>query len=156
MGKAAGYDKDLFLDWEKIHQDSIELAARLRKIGEWKGIIGITRGGMMPACIVAQELDIKLVDTLCICSYDYQNMGNSNILKKPDIENDGEGWLIIDDLVDTGGTYKVARELFPKAHFATLYAKPKGTPTTDTFITEYSQDTWVHFPWEPSSYTEED
>ena len=36
----------------------------------------------------------------------------------------------------------------PKAHFATVYAKPKGRPLVDTFITEVSQDTWIFFPWD--------
>ena len=38
----------------------------------------------------------------------------------------GAGVLIIDDLVDTGATARVVREILPKAHFATVYAKPAG------------------------------
>jgi xanthine phosphoribosyltransferase len=56
--------------------------------------------------------------------------------------------LIVDDLVDTGKTAKVVRELLPEAHFATVYAKPMGRPMVDTFITEVSQDTWIYFPWD--------
>ena len=51
-------------------------------------------------------------------------------------------------LVDTGATMKVVRELLPKAHVATVYAKPLGRPMVDTFITEVSQDTWIYFPWD--------
>ena len=36
----------------------------------------------------------------------------------------------------------------PKAHFATVYAKPQGEPQVDTFITGVSQDTWIFFPWD--------
>ena len=61
---------------------------------------------------------------------------------------DGEGWLIIDDLVDTGETAKELRRMMPKAHFATVYAKPAGRPLVDTFVTEVSQDTWIYFPWD--------
>jgi xanthine phosphoribosyltransferase len=56
--------------------------------------------------------------------------------------------LIVDDLVDTGRTAKLVREMLPKAHFATVYAKPMGRPQVDTFITEVSQDTWIFFPWD--------
>ncbi len=56
--------------------------------------------------------------------------------------------LIVDDLVDTGKTARVVRDLMPKAHFATVYAKPMGRPLVDTFITEVSQDTWIFFPWD--------
>ena len=59
-----------------------------------------------------------------------------------------KGWLIIDDLVDTGQTGRIVRESRPKAHFATVYAKPAGREIVDTFITEVSQDTWILFPWD--------
>ncbi|MBL9036566.1 MAG: xanthine phosphoribosyltransferase, partial [Rhodospirillaceae bacterium] len=64
------------------------------------------------------------------------------------VTGDGTGWLIIDDLVDTGKTAKYVRDLLPKAHFATIYAKPAGKPVVDTFVTEVSQDTWIYFPWD--------
>jgi xanthine phosphoribosyltransferase len=38
--------------------------------------------------------------------------------------------------------------MLPKAHFATVYAKPMGRPQVDTYITEVSQDTWIFFPWD--------
>jgi xanthine phosphoribosyltransferase len=60
----------------------------------------------------------------------------------------GEGALIVDDLVDSGRTAKIVRDLMPKAHYATVYAKPMGRPLVDTFVTEVSQDTWIHFPWD--------
>jgi xanthine phosphoribosyltransferase len=41
--------------------------------------------------------------------------------------------------------------MLPKAHFATVYAKPEGRPLVDTFITEVSQDTWILFPWDTES-----
>jgi xanthine phosphoribosyltransferase len=61
---------------------------------------------------------------------------------------DGKGVLVIDDLVDTGATARVVREMLPHAHFATVYAKPQGRPLVDTFVTEVSQDTWIYFPWD--------
>ena len=59
---------------------------------------------------------------------------------------DGEGWLLIDDLVDTGTTAKKAREMLPKNHFTTVYAKPLGLPVVDTFVSEVTQDVWVFLP----------
>jgi xanthine phosphoribosyltransferase len=61
---------------------------------------------------------------------------------------EGAGVLIVDDLVDTGQTAKMVRAILPRAHFATVYAKPMGRPMVDTFITEVSQDTWIYFPWD--------
>jgi len=64
------------------------------------------------------------------------------------VDDDGEDVLIIDDLVDTGATAKVVRAMMPKAHYATVYAKPDGRSLVDTFVTEVSQDTWIFLPWD--------
>ena len=134
------------VSWEELHRNAKALAWRLIGTGPWHGIVAITRGGLVPAAIVARELEIRLIDTVCIASYDESNQGALTILKG--VAGDGAGWLIIDDLVDTGKTAKTVREMLPKAHFATIYAKPAGRPLVDTYITEVSQDTWILFPWD--------
>ena len=142
----AGFTKNFPVSWEELHRNAKALAWRLVDLGPWKGVIGIARGGLVPATIIARELDLRLVDSICIASYDHQTQGEPNVLKT--VEGDGEGWLIIDDLVDTGKTAGLVRSMMPKAHFATVYAKPAGVPLVDTFITEVSQDTWIFFPWD--------
>jgi xanthine phosphoribosyltransferase len=134
------------VSWEELHRNAKALAWRLTSGTPWKGIVAVTRGGLVPAAVVARELELRLIDTLCISSYDEQKQGNLTVLKR--VEGDGEGWLIIDDLVDTGKTAKAVREMLPRAHFATIYAKPAGRPLVDTFVTEVSQDTWILFPWD--------
>jgi xanthine phosphoribosyltransferase len=105
---------------------------------------------MAPAMIVSRELDIRTVDTISVKSYNHQAQTEPNVIKAPDAEimGDGTGILIVDDLVDTGKTLELVRRLYPKAHFATVYAKPMGRGMVDTFITEVSQDTWIFFPWD--------
>ena len=105
---------------------------------------------MAPAMIVARELDIRTVDTISVKSYDHQSQSSAKLLKAPNGEmmGDGTGILVVDDLVDTGKTLELVRKLYPKAHFATVYAKPQGEPMVDTFITGVSQDTWIFFPWD--------
>jgi len=146
---AEHYNKTYPISWEQLHRDAKALAWRLVENQQWQGIVAITRGGLVPAAIIARELDIHIVDTICISSYDWKDQGGIAILKN--VEGDGDGWLLIDDLVDTGKTAKVAREMLPRAHFATVYAKPAGRPIVDTFITEVSQDTWILFPWDAES-----
>ena len=144
------YQRTYPISWDQLHRDARALAWRLLDKDFFKGIIAVTRGGLVPAAIIARELDIRLVDTICVSSYDWQNQkGEVKLLKG--IEGDGQGWLIVDDLVDTGRTGKLIRELLPKAHFACVYAKPAGRPLVDTFITEVSQDTWILFPWDAES-----
>jgi xanthine phosphoribosyltransferase len=143
------YTKTFPISWEQLHRDSKALAWRLVDMKPWKGIVAITRGGLVPASIIARELEIRLVDTVCVSSYDFKDMGESKILKSVDI--DDNDWLLIDDLVDTGRTAGIVRDMLPRAHFATVYAKPEGRPLVDTYITEVSQDTWILFPWDTES-----
>ena len=136
------------VSWEELHRTSKALAWRLLELGPFEGLVAVTRGGLVPAAIVARELEIRLIDTSCMASYNGQERGQVEILKTASLAGDGTGWLIVDDLVDTGETYKSLRALMPQAHFATVYAKPDGRPLVDTFVTEVSQDTWIFFPWD--------
>lgn len=139
---------DLVLSWDDIEQGCLNLAAALPKDRVWKGIIAVTTGGMIPACLVAKILGIKLIETFCISSYDHQDQSEAKIIREPQDCGDGDGWLVIDDLVDSGKTFEVIRKTLPKAYYACLYAKPLGTKQSDVFIGETEQTCWIHFPWE--------
>jgi xanthine phosphoribosyltransferase len=144
--------KNLALSWAQVHADTRTLAERLRTLGPWRGIVTIPRGGLVPAALLARALEVRVVETLCIASYDDRQQSEPVVLKPALLGGDertgGEGWLLVDDLVDTGQTARVARAMLPKAHFATLYAKPVGRPLVETFVTEFPQETWIVFPWE--------
>ncbi|MCA1407815.1 xanthine phosphoribosyltransferase [Ensifer sp. IC3342] len=146
-------DKAFPVSWDQFHRDARALAWRLADNGqEWRAMVCITRGGLVPAAIICRELNIRMIETVCIASYhDYDAQGQMKVLKgiSPEIAKDGgEGVLIVDDLTDTGKTAAEVRAMLPKAHFAAVYAKPKGRPLVDTFVTEVSQDTWIYFPWD--------
>lgn len=137
--------------WDELHRHSKLLARRLLERGEWKAgawrsIVAVARGGLVPAAIIARELDIRRVDTLCVASYDGRERGDVRFLTA--LEGPGEGLLVIDDLADSGETAQAVRALLPRAQFVTLYAKPAGKPFTDLFVAEVAQETWVHFPWD--------
>jgi xanthine phosphoribosyltransferase len=143
------------VSWDQFHRDARALAWRLNGVGPFEAIVCITRGGLVAAAVVARELDIRLIETVCISSYqDYTSQGDLKVIKgiAPDVVARGGGAgqsiLIVDDLVDTGKTARMVRDMIPKAHFAAVYAKPMGRPLVDTFITEVSQDTWIGFPWD--------
>ena len=147
------YEDEIIISWVELHRDARYLSEILLDKGPWKGIIAVTRGGLVPAALVARELDIRLVDTICVTSYDAPGSGEAaqaqgavRVLKG--VTGDGDGYLLIDDLVDTGRTAQTVRQLLPKAHFATLYAKPAGRPIVDTFVKEFKQTKWIHFPWD--------
>ena len=146
-------EKSFPVSWDQFHRDSRALAWRLAGLGAFDAVVAIARGGLVPAAIVARELNIRTVETVAVKSYDHQNQGGIQVLKPIapaiiDAARAGKKVLIVDDLVDTGATARIVREMLPGAHFATVYAKPKGREMVDTFITEVSQDTWIFFPWD--------
>ncbi|MGR3501386.1 xanthine phosphoribosyltransferase [Pseudaestuariivita sp.] len=152
------HEKGFHVSWDQLHRDARALAWRLQDDAPaegWKAVVAITRGGMAPAMIVARELDIRTVDTISVKSYhsgggQADQRREAQVLKSPDAElmGDGDGVLIVDDLVDSGKTLELVRSLYPMAHVATVYAKPMGRAQVNTFITEVSQDTWIFFPWD--------
>ena len=113
--------------WDMLQIHARKLANRLMPSEQWKGIIAVSRGGLVPGALLARELGIRHVDTVCI---------------------DGEGFIVIDDLVDTGGTAVAIREMYPKAHFVTIFAKPVGRPLVDDYVVDIPQDTWIEQPWD--------
>ncbi|WP_159730199.1 xanthine phosphoribosyltransferase [Methylosinus sp. Ce-a6] len=145
-------DKAFPVSWDAFHRDARALAWRLSAVGGFSAIVAVTRGGLVPAGIVARELGIRVIDTIGVASYQEETQRGEVHLLKPLSETilarPSEEVLIVDDLVDTGATAKVVRAFLPKAHFATVYAKPQGRPLVDTFVTEVSQDTWIYFPWD--------
>ncbi len=134
--------------WDQLHRDARALAWRLIDKGPFTGIVAITRGGLIPAAIVARELECRLIESVSVMTYDEEEIGEPVVNKPPSAAGDGTGFLVIDDLVDTGSTARAVRGLLPKAHFACIYAKPAGREMIDTFVTEVSQATWILFPWD--------
>ena len=147
MGFSERYRKTFPVTWDQLHRDAKALAWRLLEQGRFQSIAAITRGGLVPAAIIARELNIRMIDTVCMVTYDWQEQNTTETVLKA-ITGDGQGMLVIDDLVDTGKTLQTVRKMLPMAHFAAMYAKPAGKPLVDSFVTDVSQDTWILFPWD--------
>jgi xanthine phosphoribosyltransferase len=144
------YTDDVYISWDELQRDTRRLCRQLLESGaQFDSVVAVTRGGLIPAAIVARELDMRLVDTICVITYrgtEGQQRSDAQILKAP--EGDGTGQLLIDDLVDTGATARAIRERLPNAVFATVYAKPEGEPLVDYSIRTVPQTTWIRFPWD--------
>lgn len=138
--------KKFYVSWDNLQREARRLARRQLPVEQWKGIIAVSRGGLVPAALMARELGIRYVDTICISSYDHDNQRDLSVLKK--VEGDGEGFLIVDDLVDSGNTARVIRQLYPKGKFITIFAKPKGEALVDDFEVAIPQETWIEQPWD--------
>ncbi|CAL4321871.1 Xanthine-guanine phosphoribosyltransferase [Buchnera aphidicola (Protaphis terricola)] len=135
--------------WDMLQIYTRKLANRLVKLNSWNKIVAISRGGLVPASILARELNIRYVDTICIASYNYNSLKkNRTIIKKS--QSNSSKIIIVDDLVDTGGTAKIIRKLYPKAYFVTIFAKPMGKILVDNYIIDVSQNIWIEQPWDMS------
>lgn len=143
---ASRFTRTIYLSWDDLHRDVRALGRLIAPAGPFQGIVAITRGGLVPAAIIARELDIRMVETVCAASYQGREQAEVTVLKK--IAGDGAGFAVIDDVADTGDTLAAVRAFLPRAHFAVVYVKPRGRPFADSFLAEVSQDTWIAFPWE--------
>ncbi|MEM0907563.1 MAG: xanthine phosphoribosyltransferase [Pseudomonadota bacterium] len=146
-------EKAFPVSWDQFHRDCRALAWRLNGAGPFESIVCITRGGLVPTAIVARELGVRVIETICIVSYgEFKQLDNLTVMKSVSqslVEAaDQSKILVVDDLVDTGKTAQLVRKVLPDAHYATVYAKPHGRAQVDTFVTEVSQDTWIYFPWD--------
>lgn len=137
----------LKISWWQFHQDTKALAEKLKQGDPYIAIIAMSRGGLIPAAIIAYELNIKYIDTYCLTSYLDQQQSAVVTLKAPLDWNDSRV-LVVDDLVDSGTTFRFARQAYPDCHYATIYAKPTGKPYVDTYVSEMPQETWIDFPWD--------
>ena len=150
-----GAHKPFPVSWDQFHRDARALAWRLSGAGPFEAMIAVTRGGLVPAAVIARELGIRVIDMLCVSSYSHTSQVSEPIVLNGISDavarlggGNGNGLLVVEDLVDTGKTARIVRDLVPQAHIAAVYAKPMGKPLVDTFITEVSQDTWIFFPWD--------
>ena len=135
--------------WDMFQMHARKLSERLLPASQWKGIIAVSRGGLFPAAVLARELSIRHVATVCIASYhDHNNQGELQVLHAAQVPNGGEGFIIVDDLVDTGNTARAIREMYPNAKFVTVFAKPAGAELVDDYVIDIPQNTWIEQPWD--------
>lgn len=112
----------------------------------WTGLVAITRGGLVPTANISHILKIRRIEALNIVSYtDDKEQTQLQFLNEPPL-GDGAGWLFVDELTDTGTSFKLAKEKYPNGIFVALFAKEKGKEFVDYYVEE--ANVWLVFPWE--------
>ena len=135
--------------WDMFQMHARKFSERLLPASQWKGIIAVSRGGLFPAAVLARELGIRHIETVCIASYhDHNNQGELQVLHAAQVPNGGEGFIVVDDLVDTGNTARAIRQMYPNAKFVTVFAKPAGAELVDDYVIDIPQNTWIEQPWD--------
>lgn len=141
---------EIIYTWERLEQDARVIAAQIGK-GKYEAIIAITRGGLIPAYFLARFLEIKVIHTLCLSSYQEQQRGQIAFHKVEGISVQidpvvigSNKILFVDDIVDSGETMRTIRQQYPRARFAALVSRGRVDP--EYFAAH--EDGWVKFPWE--------
>lgn len=138
----------IFIKWDDFHNDVKELCAKIKQSGKYNKIVAVSRGGLIPAGIIAYELGIRNCSVINIATYVGAEHLKLNELDHPEsVGKVDEHTLIVDDLSDSGQTAKIIRRTFPKEQFVTVYAKPVGKSEVDIYAREL-EDKWVVFPWD--------
>ena len=144
-----------YISWEEFHQDTLLLSTKISATNkEFKGIIVVTRGGLVPAAIISQQLNLRVIEAFSVSSYNCAEQGELRPLTIPHLamQDNGEGWLMIDELEDSGKTIEFARNLLPHAFIVTVYRKPVGAvQLSDMNVKEFAPNEWLIFPWEKYS-----
>ena len=144
--------KKYYISWEEFYQDTLILSNKISATNKsFKGIVVVTRGGLVPASIISQQLNIRVIEAFSVSSYEGIDQGELRPLTIPHLamQDNGEGWLMIDELEDSGRTIEFARNLLPHAFIVTVYRKPLGkVQLSDMNVKEFNANEWLMFPWE--------
>ena len=144
----------LALSWDRVEKDCATLARVMKERGivnkDTKGIVAIARGGLLAAQLLGYYLGIRSIETATVIGYQ-----GTEALKELTLNNrlsldigDGSDWIVADDLVDTGRSYRFLKTLLPKARYVAIYAKPQGAKEAEAVVETFPQDSWLDFPWE--------
>lgn len=147
------------IDWFNVHRSCYELSRKIKKDIDVDSIVAIAKGGLVPASILCHYLKPKTFHTIGVSTYDdrdrkddytiYQSLPPSFPTKEE------ENILIVDDLSDSGRTFGIVEKEICKNNYfncsiytATPYIKDHLEVKPDYYMTEFSSDVWLVFPWE--------
>ena len=141
------------ISWDQFYLDTLELCNIIKNNNHnIKGIVCVTRGGLVASSIVASQLNIKKIEVYGISTYKDDNTQDSkiNILTEPKeaLLEQGENWLVIDDLVDTANTIEFIRSKLPKSYIYTTYSKQENCYNIQGYYKYYNKNIWLELPWE--------
>jgi len=112
-------------------------------------IVGISRGGLVPAVIISNLLGIRKVYSFGLKTYKDQEKDSAEIYQVPDLAYSNKV-LLIDDISDTGDSFTIAKKLYSHKQLITVsvFMKEKTKFVPDIVGDTVDNNVWVVFPWE--------
>lgn len=129
----------MHITWEHYDEMLNKLYRRVQD-QNYDMIIGVTRGGLVPAVHLSHLLGVPMA------TVQYQlrdGNGSMHIISQQGYQKA----LIVDDICDTGDTIRGLSEVFKNTDFAVLIDKT-GDSMVKYRAAYFEADDWVVFPWE--------
>ena len=145
-----------YYDYAEIHGFCETLAIRL-KSEKFDSVVGVSRGGLIPATIIAEHLPVRELRTVGVRSYQLTGMGktNNSVLYQSCSPYLSGRVLLIDDIADTGETFDFLLEHFrrntsiTKIITCSLFVRRSSNYIPDYYHTDIVGNEWIVFPWDP-------
>lgn len=143
-----------YYDWSDIVKSTTQLSLKL-KDEKFDCVIGIARGGLIPATLIAQKCNIRRVYSIGIEMYNDTEKKTPILYQElPDLVINTKV-LLVDDIADTGHSFNIALDVLKKQDYndittCSLFYKPHSTYKPDHYSLQVEDSEWVVFPWEPS------
>lgn len=145
-----------YINWEQLHNDIRVLAKCINNNVD--AIIGVGRGGLIPATLLAYKLNVKIINNFQLQSYNDKDVSEQfKLWQTPedsfvDYHTGDKTILVVDDISDKGNTLAYIKRYFEntdvKLYFVTLCIKEGTSFVPDLYLRRYSNEDWVVFPWE--------
>jgi hypoxanthine phosphoribosyltransferase len=126
----------------------------------WDTMLVITRGGMVPACLISERTGLRNILAAAVVFYE----GSARALPAPrfvqfpeDHQVAGHRVLVVDDVWDTGHTIVAVRDRLRRAGAAVatcvLHYKPGNSRFPGDRPDYYAEQTdgWIVYPWDPGT-----
>ena len=145
-----------YYDYSQVHGFCETLATRLKSTN-FDSVVGVSRGGLIPATIIAEHMNIRELRTVGVRSYQLNGMTkrSKSVLYQSCSPYLTGRVLLIDDISDTGETFKFLLDHFSKNKQITklitcsLFVRRSSGFIPDYYHTDIIGNEWVVFPWEP-------
>ncbi len=134
-----------YCNWEEVESLTRTIADKIRRRSNKKYdvILAITKGGIVPARLMARELDIDYIQLIPVRNKKLYKEEMPHLLK-------GKKYLIIDEIYDTGDTfckvYDVVRTF--DCEFAFLMSRDEHNNKPMYIGKVLNHKKWIVFPWE--------
>jgi hypoxanthine phosphoribosyltransferase len=147
----------MHIHWGEIQKACLNISGQA-KVYEPDCIVAVSRGGLIPARLIAERLNIKHIYSVGLSSYTDENVQSTITMYQDPFEsivtNEHKLAIIVDEIADSGNTFKFLSKQWIKhcstvsCIFAAMFVKEHCQTVPSILYKKVSNDSWLIFPWE--------